>query len=270
MINFLHTFTPSALAFSVGTFAIHWYGLCIVAGIVVGLSVIVKFAKEYNISSDDIFDAAFYVVLCGIVGARIYSVFLDWNYYLQHSAQIIAVWNGGLAIHGAIIGGAAALLAYTAKHRQSFWRWADVIVLGLPLGQALGRFGNYFNQEIFGTPTNLPWGIPIAPEFRPSAYQTEQYFHPTFLYESILNLLNFFILLLASKSRFVRRALRPGDLFFIYLINYSLIRITMEFWRTDTAPLVFGIRWPVLFSLGLIVAVAIFWLVSRKSHKAVI
>ena len=195
MITFLHNFVPQPLALSIGFLNIHWYGLFAVAGILAGLAVVWRIGKTRGITADEIFDLAFYIIIFGILGARIYSVFLDWPYYLQNPMQIVAVWNGGLAIHGAIIGGALALLVYARKNQQSFWRWADLIAVSLPLGQAIGRFGNYFNQELFGAPTNLPWGIPIEPALRPSQFSAEQYFHPTFLYEAILNIVNFLVLL---------------------------------------------------------------------------
>ena len=270
MINFLHTFTPQAVAFSAGPLTIHWYGICIVLGIAAALLVVVYFGKAQGVSSDQIFDAAFYVIIFGIVGARLYSICLDWTYYLAHPEQLVAVWNGGLAIHGAILGGSAALVVYAYKKKQSFWRWADLAVLGLPVGQALGRVGNYFNQEIFGLPTSLPWGIPISPEFRPTAYQQFEYFHPTFLYEALLDVLNFLILALVFKPLAIRHSPPAGRLFLIYLINYSVIRIVMEQLRIDAAPEIVNIRWPIIFSGALLLAALAGLVFSRKTKSPVV
>lgn len=264
MINFLHTFNPNAIAFSLGWVIIHWYGLFVVTGILAGLLAAVVLGKKYNITANQVFDLAFYLILAGIVGARVYSILLDWPYYSQNPAQIIAVWNGGLAIHGAILGGLAALIFYVKKHRQNFWQWADLAALALPLGQTFGRWGNYFNQEIFGTPTALPWGIPIEAVNRPAQYSQFQYFHPTFLYESILNLSNFLILVYIFKKTKVK----PEIVFLIYLINYSLIRIAMEFLRTDSAPYILGIRWPVIFSLVVIVVCSGVFFYNLKKKPA--
>lgn len=266
MINFLHTFTPNSIAFSIGPFAIHWYGLFVVSGIIAALLIILQLAKSKGIKPDEVFDLGFYVIIAGIVGARIYSVFLDFPYYVSNPGQIIAVWNGGLAIHGAIIGGAAALIYYVYKKRQSFWQWADLIVVGLPLGQTFGRWGNYFNQEIFGTSTTLPWGIPIELGFRPEQFASFQYFHPTFLYESILNLINFFILLFIFKKAKVQ----TGTVALIYLITYSIIRIAMEFLRTDTVPVFFGLRVTMIVSIVMLIIGVIFLFKPRKDDIAVV
>ena len=264
MINFLHNFIPSPVLFQAGIITIHWYGLFVVAGIVVTLLITTRLAKQFNISSDEVYNAAFYIVISGIIGARIYSVFLDLPYYIQNLWQVLAVWQGGLAIHGGIIGVVLATLIITKKSGHSFWKWADIVAPGAALGQAIGRWGNYFNQEIFGTPTNLPWGIPIEVQNRSAQYIEEKYYHPTFLYESILNLINFVILIILFKKLKVGR----GLIFLIYLINYSLIRIAMEFFRTDRAIDFFGFRWPaVISSITIIICLGL--MVNRLKKKEV-
>jgi len=249
MINFLHNFSPQAVLFDFGWFKIYWYGVFIVLGIIAGLNVVLRLAKKNQINSEEVYNLGFYLIIFSLIGARIYAVFLDLPYYLQNPEEIIAVWHGGLAIHGGILGGALTLIIYSYKKNQSFWKWADIIAPAIALGQTIGRFGNYFNQELFGTPTSLPWGIPIDLPNRPLSYLSARYFHPTFLYESILNLVNFLILIFVWE----RGVKKSGIIFGIYLINYSIIRILMEFLRTDKAPELLGIRWPVLMSLGLII-----------------
>lgn len=255
MITFLHTFNPNPILFQIGWFKIHWYGFFVVLGIILGLLAVLKLAKRLGVKSDEVFNLGFYVIIFGLLGARIYAVFLDLGFYLDNPFEIIAVWHGGLAIHGAVIGGAIAGLIYCFKNRQSFWKWADITAPAIALGQAVGRWGNYFNQELFGRPTDLPWGIPIAFESRPLEYLSEQYFQPTFIYESMLNLLNFAVLVLVflwTKKRNQESGIRNyGIVFLVYLINYSLIRIAMEFLRIDQTPVIFGLKWPMLAS-GLI------------------
>lgn len=260
MINFLHTFVPNPVAFSVGLITVRWYGIFIVAGIISGLAVTKQLAKKFNFSADQVYDLAFYVIIFSLLGARIFSIFLDFNYYINNPFQMLAVWNGGLAIHGGIIGGALTIYFYAKKKNQNFWSWIDVAAPGLALGQAIGRFGNYFNQEIFGWPTSLPWGIPIELANRPAQFTDSIYFHPTFLYEAILNLINFAILLILFKTRIEK--LKAGTLALIYLINYSAIRILMEQLRTDSVPEIYGLR-ATTWSAMIILVIAIIAL-SRK------
>lgn len=260
MIHFLHNFLPQPILFQLGFLKVYWYGLFIVLGIIVGLIVALKLAKRSNIASEEVYNLGFYLIIFSLLGARVYSVFLDLAFYLQNPFEIIAVWHGGLAIHGAIIGGIITLLVYIRKKQQSFWHWADILAPVIAIGQAIGRFGNYFNQELFGTPTDLAWGIPIALQNRPVEYLSHQYFHPTFLYESLLNLLNFLILIFL----FYRKQKKPGLIFFVYLINYSVIRILMEFLRTDQTPEILGIRLPILVSIGIILASIIFIIKKKK------
>ena len=268
MINFLHNFLPEPILFQFGFIRVYWYGALMVLAILVGLTLALKLAKIKKIVSDECYNLGFYLIIFSLIGARIYSVFLDLPFYLKNPLEIIAVWHGGLAIHGAIIGGVLTLLIYSWRKKQSFWSWVDLLAVVLPLGQAIGRFGNYFNQELFGLPTDLPWGIPIALENRPAQYLSATYFHPTFLYESGLNLVNFFILLFLFYSLKPKTYnLKNGFIFFIYLINYSIIRILMEFLRTDPAPLVYGLRLPVAVSLVIIIA-SLFFVIARKRSLA--
>ena len=249
MLNFLHTFEPQPILLQLGPLALRWYGLLLVAGMVAGVLVVLRLARQDKIGSDEVFDLAFYLVIFSLLGARLYAVLLELPYYLNNPFEIIAVWHGGLAIHGAIIAGGLTLLVYCRKKRQSFWQWADRLVVALPLGQAIGRWGNYFNQELFGKPTDLPWGIPISPVNRPVEYLTSPYFHPTFLYESLLNLLNVGLLLFL----FPKLKQRSGVLAGLYLINYAVIRTLMESLRIDSTPLLFGVRWPIVASAVVIV-----------------
>ncbi len=278
MFNFLHTFHPNPILFTLGPVAIHWYGLLVVLGIVAGIAVATWLAKKYGIKSDQVIDLAFWLVIFGLLGGRLYAVFLFADYYFSHPLEIFAVWRGGLAIHGAIIAGAITLWVYAKKKQQSFWQWADIVVVALALGQAIGRWGNYFNQELFGKPTSLPWGIPIDIANRPQEFLQSEFFHPTFLYESLLNLVVFGILLTLHLRRIKKDChpdpaaagegspgLQYGIIALIYLILYSAVRIGLEFLRIDETPAALGVRWPIVVS-GMIILAAI-WLMIQMRKK---
>jgi phosphatidylglycerol:prolipoprotein diacylglycerol transferase len=261
MFNLLHNFSPNPILMQLGPISIRYYGLIIV--LVLGLAIWLAFKlAKGKISADDTIDLAFWLALSGIIGARLYEVLiLESGYFWSHPAEIIKIWHGGLAIHGAIIGGIIALVVWCYKKKQDFWFLADLAAVVLPLAQAIGRWGNYFNQEVFGRPTDLPWGIAIDLANRPLEFTGEKYFHPTFLYESILNLILFFILLFLYK----KQRLKSGQYLGVYLIGYGVIRFLMEFIRIDQTALFFGFRWPQIFSLIVIfVGLMIIW---RKKKK---
>ncbi len=256
MINQLHTFEPSAILFSFGPINLYWYGLFIVLGIVAALALSFKLAKYYGLKTDLVFDLAFWLIINGLIGARLYDVLLQLPYYLQRPLAIFKVWEGGLAIHGAIIAGIITVYFFTRQKQISLWKTLALIVPGLALAQAIGRWGNYFNQELFGRPTALPWGIPINPNHRPLEYLTEGFFHPTFIYES-LGCLLIFILLTALTIYFQRKKRlnekRSVWLFALYMILYSILRLLLEFVRIDETPLFFHWRWPQVISLAIII-----------------
>src|SRR5688572_9670370 len=148
--------------------------------------------------------------------------------------QALNIRGGGISIHGAIAFGALSIWLYCRYYGLRFWRWIDIVVPAMALGQAIGRWGNFTNQEAFGNPTNLPWKIFISPEHRPAAFATSEYFHPTFLYESIYNLAAcVFLAWLCLRSDRDRR-MRDGDLLWFYLIGYALARFAIETIRTDS------------------------------------
>ncbi len=254
------TYLPDAIALSLGPLAIHWYGIFLVSGVIAALLVIRQRWPGTGRTKDQLFDLVFVLLLGGLLGARLYYVIYAWSYYVAHLDEIIQIWRGGLAIHGAWIGGLVAGWLYSRRHHWQFWPLVDRLVIGLPLGQAIGRWGNYFNQELFGRPTTAPWGIPIDLENRPVGLEQFNYFHPTFLYESVLALVLFGLLLLSSRST------RPvGEQTAIYVFGYSLIRFLMEFWRIDYSPEVFGVRWAQIFSAAMMVGVVGWWAWRRRA-----
>jgi phosphatidylglycerol:prolipoprotein diacylglycerol transferase len=232
-------YIPSSIALSIFGFSIHWYALCILAGIIAGYSVLRYFLAQGNYEAAIADDALLWVILCAILGGRMYYVVYAWEYYAQNLSEIWRIDHGGLAIHGVLLGGLFGLYIFTRRNALSFTQLLSYILPGVALGQALGRWGNYFNQELFGTPTDLPWGIPIAPLNRPEAFIESTHFHPTFLYESVLNFV-LFIILFAILSRTKKQA----ELLVIgtYAIGYGVIRFSTELLRTDFTPYLFGLR----------------------------
>lgn len=268
MINLLHTYLPKPILLSFGPLSIHWYGLFIVIGIIAALLISFGLGKKYyNITRDEIFDLSFWLIIWGIIGARIYDVFLQLPYYINHPVQVLQIWKGGLAIHGAIIAGLIVIYYFSRQKKINFFKLTALLVPGLALGQAIGRFGNYFNQELFGLPTNLPWGIPISVFNRPADYITYQYFQPTFLYESLGCLLIFF--LLYNANRLLERYKTLNKCFYVwstavYMLLYSLLRFFLEFIRVDYAPILIGLRLPQVISL-VIIFISILVLIIQKN-----
>jgi len=259
MIDFLHTYTPDPVLISIGPVNIYWYSLLIIVAIILAIFVVVRLGRKYQIKTDQIIDLSFYTIIFGILGARLFYVLIELDYYLVHPIEIFKVWQGGLAIHGAIIAGIIVVYVYARKNKQSFWLWADITAPAIALGQAIGRWGNYFNQELYGRPTDLAWGITIELQNRLIPYLRYEYFHPTFLYESILDLLVFVTLLVLHK----RGKTKQGNIFLVYLILYSIIRFFMEFIRIDPAVIFVGLRLPQVVSL-IIILVSVFFIFSSK------
>ncbi len=224
--------SPGSIAFTLGPLSVHWYGILIVLGIIAAYSYALLEAKRRGLSAKIIEDISVWCVIGGVLGARIYYVLFNLSFYLQNPIEIFSVWKGGLAIHGAILGGAAVFFFLMRKHKLSPLSYADVIMPGILLGQAIGRWGNFFNSEAFGAPTDLPWGVFIPTDLRPVDLTDYALFHPTFLYESIWNLIGFFILVWLSRKHRIMAS--PGAILAIYLIYYSLGRFCIEQLRTDS------------------------------------
>jgi len=251
MINYLHNHLPNEVFLNFGFIKIYYYGLIFALAFIIGYFFINKFAKRKNIEGNHVFNLIFYVIIFSLVGARLYYVlFYNPIYFFNYPGEIIKIWQGGISLHGVFIGALLTIYFYTKRYRLNFWNFTDLFVLTFSLVQAIGRWGNYFNQELYGRPTDLPWGIPIDYNHRLTGYENFQYFHPTFFYESVLNLLLFLVLILL----FYKKKLAPGILTLFYLIGYSLIRFFMEFIRIDPAITIFGIRLPQIICLLIIIA----------------
>ncbi|HKH10451.1 MAG TPA: prolipoprotein diacylglyceryl transferase, partial [Rubrobacter sp.] len=180
----------SPVIFEAGPFALRWYGLCIALGIALGTWLTARELNRRGYDGTMALDALFFVVPLGFIGARVYHVLTDYELYRRDPFPgVFEVWNGGLGIYGAVIGGFLGVLLFARVRGINPLAFADAAAPGLVLAQAVGRFGNYFNQELFGRPSDLPWAIEIAPENRPPGYSDAASFHPTFLYESIWDVL---------------------------------------------------------------------------------
>ncbi len=222
---------PSSVIVRIGPIAIHWYGVLIVTGTLTAAWLAAKQAQRAGDDPEHVWNALLLCLFLGVVGARLYHVFSSLGYYVSHPGEIFGLQMTGFGIYGAVAGGALGLWIYARRHHLSFLRWADYAAPGLALAQAIGRWGNFFNQELYGYPTRLPWGIYIAPEYRLKGFEQYDRFHPTFLYESLWNLLSFAILLVLSRK--AAKRLLPGDLFLLYGVLYPLGRFFIEFQRPD-------------------------------------
>ncbi len=279
MLNFLHNFNPSPVMVSWGMIKIYWYGFFIVLGFFVAFAVLNFLVKKYKLNKDNISDLVFYLFVFGLVGARVYDILLEWRYYLQHPLNIFKIWEGGLAIHGGIIAGVLVIWFFIKKKKIKgldsgaffdFFKLSSLIVCVLPLAQAIGRLGNYFNQELFGLPTLLPWGIFISPENRPLRYINYSFFHPTFLYEALGDLLIFVILFFIHLWLIKKNKFNFKNSFLIvalYLVLYSILRFSLEFIRIDFAPTILGWRFPQIVSFVIILLVLITFVILKKKNK---
>ncbi len=244
--------SPATIAFETPYFTIHWYGIVLAVAFLVGQFVVMKISKkEYNDNQmlENLADIAFWTLLGGVIGARLYYVLLSFDYYIHNLHEIIMIQQGGISIHGAILGGVIAGLIYCKVKKLEFFKYADLYALGLPVAQAIGRWGNFFNSEAYGLPTNLPWAVFIPPISRPDAYLDYEFFHPTFLYESLWNILIFLILYFVLKKVAFNK---HGVLFFSYLLLYSIGRILIEYIRIDSVLNVLGLPIAIWASLIII------------------
>ncbi len=219
---------------------------------------------------EDMVDIAFWAVPAGLIGARLYHVMTDWKTYFGSAPDgtwnpvgALEVWKGGLGIPGGVIAGVAVGLYVAKRKGMRLSVGLDVVAPALPLAQAIGRLGNWFNQEVFGRPTDLPWGLQIDPQYRPSRYLDVATFHPTFLYEALWNLALMGALLWIDS----KRTLRAGRLFVLYVGGYGLGRLWVESLRSDSASLIFGIRVNIWTSLLAIVGAGAFLLVGGLRRR---
>lgn len=219
--------------FSIGSFHIYWYSVLIALGIIIGLFLVIREANKQNINKDTIIDIAFNTIIWGIIGARVYYVIFNIKPYLSNIISVLYIWEGGLAIYGAIIGGFIALVNEAKKKNIKLSKLTDMIVPSLILAQAIGRWGNFFNGEAHGTVVSLSFlqNIHIPNFIIKGMYINGNYYHPTFFYESLWCILGFIILLIIRK---LYKKRKDGVLTYIYLIWYGIGRFFIEGLRTDS------------------------------------
>ena len=216
-------FTINRVAFSIGSFQVYWYGLIIATGLILALVYAHFSAKRYNVDGSKLMNCVFAGIITGIIGARLYFCIFKWDYYGSHPLEIFAIHEGGLAIYGGIIGALLGGLGVAKIQKMKFMPILDITMVGFLIGQGLGRWGNFFNQEAYGTPTDLPWGMM-------SEGTLGETVHPCFLYESLWCLLGVAVLHFYGKYR-QRYA---GQIFYLYLVWYGFERMIVEGLRTDS------------------------------------
>jgi phosphatidylglycerol---prolipoprotein diacylglyceryl transferase len=266
--------------FQLGPLYIHFYGIIIMLGVIAAAFLAQHEAKRKGLNGDIVWDVLIWVIIGGIIGARIWHIFtpppsmlvinpatgqLVNPYFLNFSTQflnriweMLSIWRGGLGIPGAVIGGGIALFLYCRHRKLNFLEWVDIAAPSLALAQGIGRWGNFFNQELYGKPSSLPWAIYIAPANRVEAYKDYSTFQPLFLYESIFNLLNMGFLLWISRK--FEGKLKDGDLFLTYLIIYPLGRFLLEFIRLDAPRLgTIDINQAFMLIVAVVSAFLLFW-----------
>lgn len=264
--------SPTISYVDLGPLRIHFYALCIVAGIIVAIFLTNARLTRRGAEKWVVIDICLLAVPLAIVVARVYHVVTHPGFYfgpgsnpwnITQPGSVWAIWEGGIAIYGALIGGAIGAILGCRWTGIRFWTFADAVAPGLIIAQAMGRFGNWFNQELFGQPTDLPWGLEIAPgnPAIPVGLPTGTLFQPTFLYEVIWNLLGAAVILWAGK----RFGLQWGKQFAIYLVWYSAGRIVWESIRIDPSEIILGLRtnvWAAIF--GVVLGIVIFAVQSRR------
>lgn len=239
------------VAFRIFGIEIMWYGVLISLGVLLGVLVALRECKRTGFKEDNLLDFLLIAIPTAIVGARAYYVIFSWDYYSMNPSEIINIRNGGLAIHGALIAGVIVGILFCKKRKINVFELLDVVIPSLALGQAIGRWGNYVNQEAYGGPTDLPWGIVV----------NGQKVHPTFLYESIINIAVFIFLIWFRKNKKTTH----GQVLSLYLILYSIGRFFVEGLRTDSL-MFLNMRVAQLISLALIATGVGLWMYLNKKR----
>lgn len=316
MFMFLHAFHPSPLIIDFGFIAVHWYGFLISLSVVVCFFIGKKLFCRYALPGQLFFDLVFYVLIFGFAGARLWHVLSEYDYYSNHLLDAFKIWQGGLAIHGALLSGVIVIYFFNKKlsgyallqdnneavkqwnnetaapkenifiapflssRRHKFLLLLDIFAPLIALGQAIGRFGNYFNQELYGRPVG--WGIPIDLLNRLPGYESFEYFHPIFLYESLWCLTIFLLLIFLHRLRLddIRHKRKEaslfhgfivngcGTIFFFYLIFYSLGRFFVGFLRLDPQAVWLNLRLDQWASLALFLVGIIYFVRGLLHHQS--
>lgn len=251
------------IIFSFAGFDLRWYSVAMLTAVTVGLLLIQREAKRFNVKGDFIFNMAFWSIIFGLIGARLYFVIFNWDYFSVNLSEVFRVWEGGMAIHGAIIGGLLTIYTYCKKYKVRVMRYLDFIAVPFLLSQAIGRWGNFFNSEAHGVATNVEYLRKLfVPDFVIEGMKIDGvYYTPTFLFESLACLLLFFLFLAIRRSKYTKVGTMSG----LYLIGYGIIRFFIEMSRTD-ALLLGGFKVAQIVSIVMVViGLVIITINSRKS-----
>ncbi|KAB2332746.1 prolipoprotein diacylglyceryl transferase [Bacillus mesophilum] len=248
------------VAFEIGPLTVNWYGLIIGIGIALALVIAMRESDRRGLDKEIFADLMLWAIPIAIISARIYYVIFQWDYYSQNPGDIIKIWNGGIAIHGALIGAVITAYIFTRIKKVSFWKIADIAAPSIILGQAIGRWGNFMNQEAHGEEVTRQFLENLyLPDFIVNQmYINGTYYHPTFLYESLWNFAGFILLILLRRIN-----LRRGELFLTYVIWYSIGRFFIEGMRTDSLMVTDFLRAAQLLSAALVVG-AIALIIFRR------
>ena len=260
--------SPALSSFSVGPLTIHFYALCIITGIAAAIWIGRKRYANLGGNPDDVSEVAIWAVPFGIIGGRIYHVITSPAQYFGangNPVDALRIWEGGLGIWGAISLGAVGAYLYFRTHKTTlnFRQLLDSLAPGIVVAQAIGRIGNYFNQEVFGKPTELPWGLEIDPVNRPDGFESYATFHPTFLYE-LLWCLVVAVLLIKLPGFLKQIASKQGDIFALYILGYTLGRVWIESLRIDEANLILGLRLNIWVSLIVLITASAYLIASKR------
>ncbi len=260
--------SPSLSSFSVGPLTIHFYALCIITGIAAAIWIGRKRYANLGGNPDDVSEVAIWAVPFGIIGGRIYHVITSPSQYFGANGNPIdalRIWEGGLGILGSISLGAVGADLYFRTHKTSFnfRQLLDSLAPGVIVAQAIGRIGNYFNQEVFGKPTELPWGLEIDPVNRPNGFESYSTFHPTFLYE-LLWCLVVAALLIKLPGVLKQITSKQGDVFALYIFGYTAGRVWIENLRIDEANLILGLRLNIWVSLVVLITASAYLIASKR------
>ena len=258
--------SPSSGQLHLGPLRLTAYGLMIALGVIASVEIARRRHTARGGDAEDFSQIGLWAVIAGMIGARLYHVATDFDRFRGNWGDAVKIWQGGLGIPGGLLAGVLVGMVVARRRGLTTGYARDIVAPAVPVAQAIGRWGNWFNQELFGGPTSLPWGLRIDPEHRPAGYEDKLTYHPTFLYESLWNLsLAGFIFWLERRTK---GRLRPGSLFAVYLAGYGIGRFWIESLRIDPARMVFGVRFNLLLA-AVVAGSALLWLLLVGRRVAV-
>ena len=253
------------VAISIGPIKIYWYGIIIALAMLIGISLATKEAQKLGLEEDTMVDMALWAIPIGFIGARLYYVLFKWDYYIQNPSEIIAIWNGGIAIYGGLIAGGLAVYWFARRKKMRLTLLLDILAPSVLLAQSIGRWGNFINQEAHGGA--------VSRQFLETLYLPEviieqmningTYYHPTFLYESLWSLLGFILLIILRNQKGL---LRRGEVALSYVIWYSFGRFFIEGMRTDSLWIGDIMRASQVLSLVLFISAIVLWIYRRRAY----